>query len=139
MPLCNAHLSAFDPKADIRALLGSSKILSSVKDNGAFTRFGDAEDSRGRHKRNTPTTAKIHRPAAYATGSISCTRNVCFLAASGDGHFCISRLRHCYFVGDRGWHAHYFRPPCGSCRDVGMPCREYRRFPDAPVLSPLAI
>ena len=76
-------MSAFDPKRTswpwcffTATLSDSSKILSDVEDNGRWLRFRTAEAIRGPHKRDTPTTAKIYRPAAYAAGSTYCARNV---------------------------------------------------------------
>ena len=64
-------MSAFDPKgtSDPWCFLPpsySSKILSDVEDNRRWQRFRDAEGNREPHKRDTPNTAKIYRPAAYA-------------------------------------------------------------------------
>src|SRR6476620_6000517 len=86
----------------------SSKILSDVEDNRRWLRFRDAEGNREPHKRDTPNTAKIYRPAAYAAGSAYRARDVCIFTASGNGHLCVSRLRNCHSVSNHGWHAHHF-------------------------------
>src|SRR6476619_2414513 len=92
----------------LTAARSCNKILSDVEDNRRWLRFRDAKANREPHKRDTPTTAKIYRPASYAAGSIYCARNVCFFTASGNAHLCISRLRSCYPVSNHSWHAHYF-------------------------------